>query len=259
MKITILGSGTFLPDTSRHCSSYLFEVGENKLIFDFGRGAINSLIQKKIDLKEIRHVFISHLHADHFSEISSFLAWLIDEPSLLQVEHRVIIYGPVGLKDAVGKLLDAFQISSKLPRRPAGRIEIVEINSGETAAVCGLLIQGLEVDHSQGRDDFKALSFRITHDTKIVCYSGDTPLCEGIRAAVRDADLAIVEATLPKEKRVDTHMNGEDLGVLAKEENIKKLIVTHIDKSYLGRVEEDIRKNYPGELLIAQDLMEIVV
>ncbi len=110
--MTVLGSGNFLPDTSRHCSSYLLEVNKKKIMFDFGRGAIDSLIKKKINLKEIQNIFISHMHSDHFSEIGSFLGWVIDEPSLLKVEHKVRIFGPRGIKKAVKRLLKAFQMKN---------------------------------------------------------------------------------------------------------------------------------------------------
>lgn len=62
MKITILGSGTFYPELNRHASSYLFQIGKEKIIFDFGRGILDSLMKTKVRLEEINTIFISHLH-----------------------------------------------------------------------------------------------------------------------------------------------------------------------------------------------------
>ncbi len=228
-------------------------------MFDFGRGAIDGLIKKRVDLKEIQNIFISHMHSDHFSEIGSFLGWVIDEPSLLKVEHKVKIFGPRGIKKAVKRLLKAFQIYATLKRRPKGRIEVIEIKSRETIDVNGLRIEGIEVDHAQGKDKFKALSYRISYNKKVICYSGDTPSCQGIRDACRNADLAIIEATLPKKANVKSHMTGEDLGLIAKEEKILKLVVTHVDKDYLSYVKRHIRENYHGKIILAKDMMEIKV
>ncbi len=193
LKVTILGSGNFLPDTNRHCSSYLYEFNESKVMFDFGRGAIDGLIKKKIK------------------------------------------------------------------RRPKGRICITELKDKEIINLKGLKVQAYEVEHAQGEDRFKALSYRIYYKSNIICYSGDVSKCKGIRDACRNADLAVIEATLPKKANVKSHMNGEDLGLIAKEENVKSLIATHVDKSYLPYVKSEIKKNYKGQASIARDLMSIKV
>ena len=53
MKITILGSGTFVPELDRKCTSFLLRDGEEKIVFDFGRGVIDRLLELKINLYEI--------------------------------------------------------------------------------------------------------------------------------------------------------------------------------------------------------------
>jgi len=49
MKLTILGSGTYQPELKRHSSSYLLEIGKQKLAFDFGRGALDQLLRRKVN------------------------------------------------------------------------------------------------------------------------------------------------------------------------------------------------------------------
>ena len=55
------------------------------------------------------------------------------------------------------------------------------------------------------------------------------------------------------------HINGEELGKLAQETKIKKLIVTHVANTYLHQVKKDIRKNYKEKVIIAKDLMKIKI
>ena len=106
MKITILGSGTFEPELKRHCASYLFEIGKEKIVFDFGRGAIDGLLKLKINLFDIGRIFITHFHADHFSELSSLLHWIYSAPKLGERYKFPIltIYGPEGLKKRLESL-----------------------------------------------------------------------------------------------------------------------------------------------------------
>ena len=60
MKLTVLGSGTFIPTLNRQNSSYLLQDGENNFVIDFGRGAINRLMEAGITIFEIDRIFITH-------------------------------------------------------------------------------------------------------------------------------------------------------------------------------------------------------
>jgi len=73
MEITVLGSGTYQPELKRHCSGYLIKISRQNLVFDFGRGTLDQLLKLGINYFDIDSIFISHTHADHCSELSSFL------------------------------------------------------------------------------------------------------------------------------------------------------------------------------------------
>ena len=63
MRVIILGSGTPRPNIERFSQSILVEVNDEKLLFDSGRGATIRLNQANIPLKEIKKVFLTHLHS----------------------------------------------------------------------------------------------------------------------------------------------------------------------------------------------------
>jgi len=259
LKVTVLGSGNFLPDTLRRCSSHLFQTKNENIIFDFGRGAIDALIRKGIHLRQISKIFISHVHSDHLAELGSFLGWLSLDPQLKNTEYNVIIYGPKGIKKSVNHLLKAFDVYYSLKKEYASRLKIIELRNREFVKVRDLKIEAVSVNHAVGYDNINSLAYRIIYKNKIICYSGDTPDCEGIRKACKDADLAIMECTLPKEKKILSHLNGDDLGLIANKQNIKKLVIVHIDKDYLLRVKKDIGKNYSKKITIAKDLMQFKI
>jgi len=250
MKLSILGSGNFLPDTDRNCSSYLLESGKEKLLFDCGRGAISSLIKLKINPYSITRIFISHRHTDHLEEIGSFMALVIASSVKNKFnKNKLYIYGPGGIRAAITSLLKAYDIYSP---KNIKKIVIREIKDKRTIKLKNLEVSGFEVSHS---DSSKCLSYRVQAEGKIIAYSGDSKDCQGLRNTCKNADLAIIEATLPKS---ETHLSGEQAGNIARVEGVKELILTHIDKDYLINVISDARKEFRnGEIRVAHDLLQL--
>ncbi|WP_245320279.1 MBL fold metallo-hydrolase, partial [Bradyrhizobium lablabi] len=68
-KVTLLGTGTPIPDPDRFGSSTLVEAGNQKLLFDAGRGATIRLRQinmtKGTIMSKIDALFLTHYHSDH--------------------------------------------------------------------------------------------------------------------------------------------------------------------------------------------------
>lgn len=253
MKITILGSGTFVPKLNRHCSSYLFEIGKEKLIFDFGRGTIDQLLKLKINLYELNKIFITHMHTDHASELASFISFIIDNPYRSKLREKYFIYGPQGIKGRTQKILEAFGVDK---HKNILRFRIVELTKEKILKTENWSIQNFGVKHDLSQ---KCIAYRLKVGKKIICYSGDSADCLGLRKACKDVDLAIVEATLPRRYGEEAHVDGRELGKLAKDVGIKKLIATHVADFYLPKVKNEIEENYEREIKIAKDLMVVRV
>jgi metal-dependent hydrolase (beta-lactamase superfamily II) len=65
IKVTLLGTGCPPPVMHRFGPSTLVEAGEQKLLFDAGRGALQRLTQLKVRWQDVQGVFLTHLHSDH--------------------------------------------------------------------------------------------------------------------------------------------------------------------------------------------------
>ena len=65
-EITILGSGSATPSYNRHPSAQLININERFFLVDCGEGTQMQLLQYKIRYHRINHIFISHLHGDHY-------------------------------------------------------------------------------------------------------------------------------------------------------------------------------------------------
>lgn len=250
MKLTILGSGTFVPELKRTCSSYLIESGNKKIIFDFGMGTIRNLLKLKINLYDIDKIFISHMHTDHSTELASFIQFIIDAPNKKKLKEKYFIYGPKEIEKNIQNMLKTFHIEK---HKNLNRIGVEEVN--DAVRIGDIKIKAFKVKHGK----INSFSYRIKSGTKSICYSGDSSYCEGLKESCKDVDLAIIEATGPEELEMKNHLNGKELGKLAQESKIKKLIVTHVANTYLSQVKKDIKKNYRGEVSIAKDLMEVKI
>ena len=94
MKLHILGCHSATPRSTVFPSSQLLEINNELLLIDAGEGMQIQLRKYKHKFNKIRHIFISHLHGDHFFGLVGFLSSL----RLIGRDKPVDIYAPVGLK-----------------------------------------------------------------------------------------------------------------------------------------------------------------
>lgn len=97
MKLTILGCYAATPRTFTNPTSQILEIKNRVFLIDCGEGTQVQLRKNKIRFSKINHIFISHLHGDHFFG----LVGLISTFSLLNRTTDLHIYGPKGIKEII--------------------------------------------------------------------------------------------------------------------------------------------------------------
>ncbi|HET8839691.1 MAG TPA: ribonuclease Z [Flavobacteriaceae bacterium] len=97
MKITILGCHSATPKLNTNPTAQVLEIKNHIFLIDCGEGTQVQLRRQKIKFSRIKHIFISHLHGDHFFG----LIGLISTFSLLNRETDLHIYGPKGIKELI--------------------------------------------------------------------------------------------------------------------------------------------------------------
>jgi ribonuclease Z len=97
MKLTILGCYSALPRVNTNPTSQVLEIKNHIFLIDCGEGTQVELRKSKIKFNRIKHIFISHLHGDHYFG----LIGLISTFRLLTRETELHIYAPKGLKELV--------------------------------------------------------------------------------------------------------------------------------------------------------------
>jgi ribonuclease Z len=95
--VTILGNNSAVPAFDRHPTSQVVSLDGNNYLVDCGEGTQIQLIKYKIRRGKISHIFISHLHGDHYFG----LIGLLNSFGLLGHQQELHVYGPSPLKDII--------------------------------------------------------------------------------------------------------------------------------------------------------------
>lgn len=97
MKLNILGCYSATPRTFTNPTSQVLEIRNHLFLIDCGEGTQVQLRKNKIKFSRIKHIFISHLHGDHYFG----LVGLISTFRLLTREADLHVYAPKGLKEVI--------------------------------------------------------------------------------------------------------------------------------------------------------------
>lgn len=97
MNLTILGCYAATPRSMTNPTAQVLEIKNRMFLIDCGEGTQVQLRKNKLRFSKINHIFISHLHGDHFFG----LIGLISTFSLLNRHNDLHIYGPKGIKEII--------------------------------------------------------------------------------------------------------------------------------------------------------------
>jgi ribonuclease BN (tRNA processing enzyme) len=223
MRLTVIGCSGSYPGPDSSASCYLVEAphpggGERpfRMLLDLGSGALG-VLHRHVDPLAIDAVLVSHLHADHFFDISGYYVMRKYHPSGAQ--PRIPVWGPRGMKSRVAKAYG-------LPLDPGmnDEFEFRRIRKG-TMVVGPFTVTCLRMDHP-----IQAYGFRIEHDGRVLAYSGDTALCDNLVELAAGADLLLAEAAFrdDADNPPHIHMTGSQAAEVARAARVGQLVLTHI-------------------------------
>ncbi|MGZ3932598.1 MAG: ribonuclease Z [Bacteroidia bacterium] len=98
--LLILGSSSAAPTSNRNPSGQLLNIAERFFLIDCGEATQMQLRKYKAKFQKIDHIFITHLHGDHFFGLPGFLSSM----HLLGRKQELHIYGPAELKEIIDKI-----------------------------------------------------------------------------------------------------------------------------------------------------------
>ena len=125
MKLTILGCYAATPRTFTNPTSQVLEIRNRLFLIDCGEGTQVQLRKNKIKFSAINHIFISHLHGDHFYG----LIGLISTFNLLNRNNDLTVYGPKGIQEIINLQL---KLANSWPQY---KLHFVELTNTESEII----------------------------------------------------------------------------------------------------------------------------
>ena len=182
-------------------------VGSNAggVLIDTGDGVLRDLLAQGIDLKTIAAVLYTHGHFDHMGGLHSLLGFM----RMIGRTEPLPIYAPEGCTEAFATV---HNFRRCYPDDVPFAIPLLELQPHEEVTVDGLTVTPYPMVHAGSvagggvLDRIPAMGYRIERGGETVAITGDTGMCDEVRALVRGADLAIIEATFADSEGIDAEV-----------------------------------------------------
>src|SRR5204862_5348976 len=100
LDLVFFGTSGSVPTARRAPTALLVRRGGERLLFDCGEGTQRQMLRSTVGLLDLREVFLTHYHADHFLGLPGMLKTF----ALRGRELPLTVYGPRGLDDLFGSL-----------------------------------------------------------------------------------------------------------------------------------------------------------
>jgi ribonuclease Z len=271
--VQILGSGSATPTTYRNPSGQLIEFNNAYYLIDCGEGTQLQLRKINAKFQRINHVFVSHLHGDHFFG----LIGLLNSMHLYGKKTKLTIFSPPELKEVIDLQLRVSKARLDYPIEyidlqnkgfnligADDRLEFFSFPLKHRVPTCGFLLKEkpglLKLKNEalaeyqvplQERNKLKMGEDFISHEGKIIknkhftyprenlrtyAYCSDTAYSPKTAEYVKEVDVLYHEATFENalaDKAKDTmHSTTAQAAKVAKEANVKKLIIGHYSSRY---------------------------
>ena len=242
MILKVLGSISPYSKLDNNCVGYLIYDSNNnqKILLDCGNG-ITRLMKFPNDLENLT-IIISHLHKDHYADLSAiaYASYVYHNLGLLNSKVKVYIPNSRNLED--------YHYLMNYGTENYMNFYVYDEKSN-------LNINDINVYFYQTQHSIKTFAMNIIKENIKLSYSADTGYDENIALFFQDADILICESSFLKNQKNDhiNHLSAEEAAIIAKKSNAKKLILSHfwpeIDKScYLNEA-----KNLFGNVEIATE------
>ena len=289
LDLVFLGTSGSAPTARRAPSALLLRRGGERLLFDCGEGTQRQLLQSVVGLVDLREIFLTHFHLDHWLGLPGMLKTF----ALRDRELPLTVYGPPGLKELFAELR---RILGRLPyplelvevrggdqlERDGYRLLVVPVAHGaaavgyalvesprpgrfdvETADALGVppgpergaLQRGESVTLADGRVLTPDAVLGAARPGRTIVYSGDTgPAGVVLGAVAEGADVLVHEATFADDESeraaATQHSTARQAAELARDAVVTMLALTHVSPRYFGpELLREAREIFPATVV----------
>jgi ribonuclease Z len=273
--ITLLGTGSPLPDPHRAGPATLIQAAGEHYLVDAGRGVLMRLAAVGVPVGQLTALLITHLHSDHITDLNDVITsrWVTTlEPTPLT------IVGPLGTADVVDHILASlgrdigYRLAHHDDLTDGPDVTVLEHDGGGAPIAFGgtVVVTAAPTDH---RPVEPSIAFRFDHEGVAVVAAGDTVPCAGLDALCAGADALVhtvirkdIIAALPIQRLQDTtdyHSSPEEAAQTATRAGVATLVLTHYVPTIPPGGGDDWRAlaaaHFAGRIELGDDLHQVEV
>lgn len=261
MKLSILGTGN-AQATNCYNTCFVLEEGGKCLLVDGGGGnTLLSQLQKvNYSWKDMRDIFVTHIHIDHLLGIVWMLRMILQGMSRKQYEGEARLYAHGEVISVLRQLADML-LTPKETKFIDDRFHFIEVKDGEQRTVIDREFTFFDIGSTKAKQF--GFSMKTADGKKITCC-GDEPYCEREYVYAKDSDVLLHEAFCLYSQRdifdpyKKNHSTVKDACELAEQLQVPNLILYHTeDKSIANRQAlymAEGKEFYHGNLFVPNDL-----
>jgi ribonuclease Z len=275
IEITLLGTGSPIPDPNRAGPSTLVRAGGQVFLVDCGRGVLQRAAAVGVGAAGLSALLLTHLHSDHIGDLGDLLItrWIstfAPDPAPLP------IIGPPGTAETVEATLKAFghdigyRIAHHADLNAPPAVEVHEHTEGPVWNREGVSVRVAPTDH---RPVAPTIGFRIESGTASVVLAGDTVPCAGLDELAAGADALVhtvirkdIVGNIPQQRLQDIcdyHSSVEEAAATAARAGVATLVMTHYVPALVPGQEEQWRalaaSKFDGRVELGDDLHRVEV
>ncbi|MGO9154972.1 ribonuclease Z [Mycobacterium sp.] len=275
IEVTLLGTGSPIPDPNRAGPSTLVRAGGQVFLVDCGRGVLQRAAAVGVGAAGLSALLLTHLHSDHIAELGDVLitSWITNfEPDPAPLP----IIGPPGTAETVEATLRAFghdigyRIAHHTDLNAPPPIEVHECTEGPVWDRDGVTIRVAPTDH---RPVAPTIGFRIEFDGASVVLAGDTVPCASLDELSAGADALVhtvirkdILTHVPQQRIKDVcgyHSSVQEAAATAARAGVGTLVMTHYVPAIAPGQEEQWRAlaatEFGGRIELGDDLHRVEV
>ena len=249
--------------------STLVEAGNERLLFDAGRGFMQRLVQAGLPMNAVTKLFLTHLHSDHVIGVPDLMLtpWSAAPERKVPLE----VWGPDGTRNMMRHLTEAFEFDIHMRRdvdesfSPEGiRMVAHDIRPGAVYEKNGVTVTAFLVSHGLVKPSY---GYRVDYAGRSVALSGDTSpndnlvaVCKGVDVLVHEAiDVDVLRSLVPDKLRIDAivarHTTPEQAAAIFSKVSPRLAVFSHSPGT--AAILEQTRQSYSGRVEMGEDLMVI--
>jgi ribonuclease BN (tRNA processing enzyme) len=202
-------------------------VVDGRLLLDGGAPVLPHMHRLGLDPTAIEAIFLTHFHGDHVLGLPPLLLYR----SFVTSDQPLVLVGPPGVEARLEQLLGLAWGDEWPAFRTLAGLTYQEADTEGVAA--GVRYEAVKLDH--GRMDCRG--YRLHLDGRVLAYAGDTIASRPLDDLVRDADVAITEATAPDGSGV--HTTWDEAQALATRHAGTRFIFNHLHNGSIAGAAAD--------------------